>query len=88
MTAGAEAGEAKGQSGQRVPVWTQVTQMKGNFWAANVIEAGERLAYFGVRAVLPLYLVGTSVGLTYSEKGLIYMVWALLQCLIPMVSGG
>ncbi|HAH06096.1 MAG TPA: hypothetical protein DCM05_06140 [Elusimicrobia bacterium] len=74
-----------------VPVLTQVRQMTRNFWVANLIEAGERLAFFGVRAVLPLYLVGTastSLGLSYSQKGIIYMVWALLQCLVPMVSGG
>ena len=44
-----------------------------------------------MRAVLPLYMVGSSsstLGLSYKEKGVIFMVWALLQCLIPMVSGG
>ncbi|MFA5137835.1 MAG: MFS transporter [Elusimicrobiota bacterium] len=74
-----------------VPIMTQVRGMNRNFWVANLIEAGERLAFFGVRAVLPLYMVGTtgsSLGLSYSEKGVIYMIWALLQCLIPMVSGG
>ena len=74
-----------------VPVMTQLRGMDRNFWVANLIEAGERLAFFGVRAVLPLYMVGTtgsSLGLSYSEKGVIYMIWALLQCLIPMVSGG
>ncbi|MFA6093870.1 MAG: MFS transporter [Elusimicrobiota bacterium] len=74
-----------------VPVLTQLKGMNRNFWVANLIEAGERLAFFGVRAVLPLYMVGTSgasLGLTYSQKGIIYMVWALLQCLVPMVSGG
>jgi len=69
----------------------QVRTMQWNFWMANVIEAGERLAFFGVRAVLPLYMIGTAgggLGLSYSEKGIIYMVWALIQCLLPMVSGG
>ncbi len=73
------------------PVLAQVRAMGWNFWIANIIEAGERLAFFGVRAVLPLYIAGTSagaLGLSMSEKGLIYMVWALLQCLVPMVSGG
>lgn len=69
----------------------QVRSMTANFWVANIIEAGERLAFFGVRAVLPLYMVGTGgaeLGLNYTQKGIIYMVWALLQTLIPMVSGG
>ncbi|MCH7925507.1 MAG: MFS transporter, partial [Planctomycetes bacterium] len=52
----------------------------------------ERLAFFAVRAIAPLFLVASSgsngLGLDYAQKGIIYMVWALLQCLIPMVSGG
>ena len=65
--------------------------MSWNFWVANIMEAFERLAFFGVRAVLPLYMVaarGEGIGLSYQQKGLIYMVWAIFQCLIPMVSGG
>ncbi|MBQ8036203.1 MAG: MFS transporter, partial [Proteobacteria bacterium] len=61
------------------------------FWLANAQEAMERLAYFGIRAVLPLMMVsaGTGgLGLSMFEKGIIYTVWALIQCLIPMVSGG
>jgi proton-dependent oligopeptide transporter, POT family len=55
------------------------------------MEAFERLAFYGVRAVLPLYMVaakGQGLGLSYKEKGVIYMLWAIAQCLIPMVSGG
>jgi len=64
--------------------------MKWNFWVANLIEAFERLAFFGVRAVVPLYMVSpdTGLGLTFTEKGAIFMVWALIQCLLPMISGG
>ena len=65
--------------------------IKPAFWTANVLEAGERLAYFGIRAVLPLMMVSDGVGglgLDAAQKGLIFGLWALLQCLIPMVSGG
>lgn len=78
-------------SGSAVSVRVQVSTMNWNFWVANIMEALERLAFFGVRAVLPLYMVaakGQGIGLSYKEKGLIYMVWAIFQCLIPMVSGG
>lgn len=70
---------------------SQIKSIKPSFWSANVMEAFERLAYFGVRTILPLYMVGTEtgrLGMSYTEKGIIYTVWALLQCLIPMVSGG
>ena len=36
--------------------------IKPAFWTANVLEAGERLAYFGIRAVLPLMMVSDGVG--------------------------
>lgn len=65
--------------------------IKPAFWLANLMEACERLAYFGIRAILPLMMVATTsggLGLSYANVGAIYGVWALLQCLIPMVSGG
>jgi proton-dependent oligopeptide transporter, POT family len=60
------------------------------FWIANGSEACERLAFFGVRAVLPLYMFGneSALHLSMTEKGIIFGVWALIQCLLPTVSGG
>ena len=70
----------------------QIRGLPANFWFANLMEVFERLAFFGVRAVAPLFLVKTAndngLGLDYAAKGEIYMVWALVQCLVPMVSGG
>ena len=69
-----------------------VANLPANFWYACFMEILERLAFFGVRAIAPLFLVASAgdngLGLSYKEKGIIYTVWALLQCLIPMVSGG
>ena len=75
---------------EKVPVITQVRQMGSMFWIANGSEAFERLAFFGVRAVLPLYMFGNDsvLHLSMTEKGIIFGVWALIQCLLPMVSGG
>ncbi len=74
----------------KVPVVTQVRQMGAMYWIANGSEACERLAFFGVRAVLPLYMFGDDsvLHLSMTEKGIIFGVWALIQCLLPMVSGG
>jgi len=70
----------------------QVSGFPANFWYACIMEILERLAFYGVRAIAPLYLVASAgqngLGLNFRQKGIIYMVWALLQCLIPMVSGG
>ncbi len=71
---------------------SQIFSLPANFWCACFMEIFERLAFFGSRAVAPLFLVASAgengLGLNYKEKGIIYTVWALLQCLIPMVSGG
>lgn len=80
------AAEAKPSFGQ------QIRSLPANFWYANFMEIFERLAFFGVRAIAPLYLVRKAdengLGLTYTDKGDIYMWWALIQCLVPMISGG
>ncbi|MBN2217520.1 MAG: hypothetical protein JW719_09095, partial [Pirellulales bacterium] len=75
---------------EKVPIVTQVGQMGSMFWIANGSEALERLAFFGVRAVLPLYMFGSDsvLHLSMTEKGIIFGVWALIQCLLPMISGG
>lgn len=70
---------------------SQVTGFQRNFWIANIMEMFERLAFFSVRAVLPLWMIATAdkhgLGLTFTEKGLIFGVWAACQSLIPMLSG-
>jgi hypothetical protein len=60
---------------KKASVLTQLRHLKANFWFANWLEANERLAFFGVRAIAPLYMVYAvaegGLGLSYSEKGLI-----------------
>lgn len=77
---------------KKLSFFEQVYSLKPNFWYACFMEIIERLAFFGVRAIAPLYLIASTskngLGLDYKEKSLIYTVWALLQCLVPMVSGG
>ena len=75
---------------EKVSVITQVRNMGSMFWIANGSEAFERLAFFGVRAILPLYMFGDDsvLQLSMTEKGIIFGTWALIQCLLPMVSGG
>jgi len=62
------------------------------YWMLNSIEMFERLAYFGIRAVVPLYIMqATEPGglhLTAITKGWIYMWWAILQSWLPMFTGG
>ena len=76
----------------KTPFWVQVRSLPANFWYANVMEMFERLAFFSVSAIRALFLVAATssngLGLSYTQKGTILSIWAALQCLIPMVSGG
>jgi POT family proton-dependent oligopeptide transporter len=83
---------ANGAVEEKESFFTLVRNLPANFWYANLMEIFERLAFFGVRAIAPLYLIKKSnengLGLSYTDKGDIYFWWALIQCLVPMVSGG
>jgi proton-dependent oligopeptide transporter, POT family len=63
-----------------------------SFWMLNSIEAFERLAYFGIRSVVPLYIMqATEPGglhLTAWHKGEIYAWWAVFQSFLPIITGG
>ena len=69
----------------------QLNSFPNAFWVANIMELMERLAYFGVRAVVGLYIVDAAVRggleLTHPQRGLIFTVWALFQTLLPMFTG-
>jgi dipeptide/tripeptide permease len=36
--------------------WEQTRGLTWPFWAANLMEMVERLAYYGVRVVIPIYI--------------------------------
>jgi dipeptide/tripeptide permease len=62
------------------------------FWVANTIEMFERLAYYGLRTVLPIYMVLSieegGPQFDHVQKGLIFGWWALVQSMIPVFTGG
>ncbi len=62
------------------------------FWALNSIEMFERLAYFGVRVVIPIFIMQADepggLHLTAAHKGQIYAWWFVLQSILPMFTGG
>lgn len=63
-----------------------------SFWLANMMEMLERLAFYGVRAVVGIYIIeGARLGgleLTHTQRGTIFSVWAIIQMLLPMFTGG
>lgn len=62
------------------------------YWNCNIIEMWERLAYYTLRPVAPIYIMqaGEPGGLhrTAEEKGIVYAVWAIFQSFLPMFTGG
>ncbi len=62
------------------------------FWVVGGMEMIERLAYYGVKAVATLYAKDPvskgGLGVTMTEFGGILTVWALVQSILPVFTGG
>ncbi len=62
------------------------------FWTLNTIEMWERLAYYNLRVMAPIYIMQAdnpgSLHLTAMDKGTIYAWWAAFSSLLPIVTGG
>ncbi|MCA9667124.1 MAG: MFS transporter [Myxococcales bacterium] len=62
------------------------------FWMLDIMEMWERLAYYGLRVVAPIYIMQADAkgGLRWSarRKGIIYAAWNYTQSLLPMFTGG
>jgi len=63
-----------------------------SFWMGCVIEMWERLAYYGVRVVMPIYIAQADepggLHFTQADKGTIYAWWFIVGSGIPVISGG
>ena len=72
--------------------WRQTKSLPWTFWVANIMETIERLAYYGVRVVIPIYIAQADEigGLLFSQsdKGFIFLWWALVQSSLPIFTGG
>ncbi len=75
-----------------LPFLEQFKQFGAVYWIANWMELVERFAYYGVRVVLPVFIVAALEAggpeLTHVQKGSIYAIWAIVQSYVPIVSGG
>jgi MFS family permease len=62
------------------------------FWTLNTIEMWERLAFYNLRVMAPIYIMQADnpggLHLTALDKGTIYAWWAVFQSLLPIVTGG
>ncbi len=62
------------------------------FWTLNTIEMWERLAFYNLRVMAPIYIMQADnpggLHLSAGEKGTIYAWWAVFQSLLPIITGG
>src|SRR5258706_350783 len=77
---------------RRETLAVQLGRLPRAFWMLNIMEMFERLAYFGVRVVIPIYIAQADeihgLHFTQSQKGFIFTLWALVQTGVPIFSGG
>ena len=61
--------------------WQQTRSLTWPFWVANIMEMIERLAYYGVRVVIPIYIAqADEIGglhFSQSDKGVNFHVVGL-----------
>jgi len=73
-------------------LFKQLGSLARPFWMVNIMEMLERLAYYGVRVVIPIYIAQADepggLHFTQIDKGHIFLWWAVVQSLVPMFSGG
>ena len=76
----------------REGLFARLAQLPRAFWMLNFMEMIERLAYYGVRVVIPIYIAQADevhgLHFTQAQKGQIFMLWALVQTGVPIFSGG
>ncbi|MBN8457624.1 MAG: MFS transporter [Verrucomicrobia bacterium] len=62
------------------------------FWTLNIIEMWERLAFYNLRVMAPIYIMQADnpggLHLSATDKGTIYAWWAIVQSFLPIVTGG
>lgn len=74
------------------PLGSQLASLGRVYWIANTMEMIERLAYYGLRTVVPLYMVLSIADggpeFSHIQKGWIFSVWAAIQSFLPVFTGG
>jgi MFS family permease len=72
--------------------WRDALRLGRVFWILCSMEMWERLAYYGMRVVLPIYIAQADepggLHFTQAEKGSIYAWWFAFQSILPTFTGG
>ena len=77
---------------KQLGIWAAIGSLGYVFWVCGAMEMVERLAYYGVRQVSSLYATDAQsnggLGLPGTEIGIIFLVWAMVQSFVPVLTGG
>jgi proton-dependent oligopeptide transporter, POT family len=77
---------------KQLGLWAGIASLGYVFWIVGAMEMVERLAYYGVKAVATLYAKDPvskgGLGVTMTDFGTILMVWAMVQSVLPVFTGG
>ncbi|MCC3859909.1 MFS transporter [Pseudemcibacter aquimaris] len=77
---------------KQLGLWASIASLSYVFWICGGMEMVERLAYYGARMVSGLYATDAAsnggVGMTETELGTIFLVWAVIQTWTPVFTGG
>ena len=75
----------------RQGLFAKLAHLQRAFWMLNLMEMFERLAYYGVRVVIPIYIAQADeihgLHFTQIQKGHIFFMWALVQTGVPDLLG-
>lgn len=77
---------------KQLGTWAAIGSLGYVFWVVGGMEMIERLAFYGVRSLAPLYckrpVSEGGLGVTVAAFGTLLTVWVLLQSLVPIFTGG
>lgn len=80
------------QDVKQLGLFAAISSLGYVFWVVGGMEMVERLAYYGVRTVSGLYVTNPvsegGLGVSTQELGTIFLIWALIQSLVPALTGG
>jgi MFS family permease len=76
---------------KQLGLWAAIASLSYVFWIVGAMEMVERLAYYGVRIVAPLYATrpvsAGGLGVTMATFGWLLMWWNLIQSIVSIFTG-
>ncbi len=77
---------------KQLGLFAAIASLSYVFWIVGAMEMVERLAFYGVKAVAALYATDPvskgGLGVTAGEFGQLLALWAFVQSLLPVFTGG